>query len=73
MNDFDKNNVRRLARNFANHINKNLLPNEEEDLKVAAMKQIAEAYHLRIIEIISIFEDEYLRTRHFPKKGLYKK
>jgi len=64
MDDFDKENICRIARNFAKHINKNLLPAEEEDLKFAAIRQISEAYHIKIIEVVSVFDEEYFKIRY---------
>ncbi len=63
MDDFDKENIRKLARSFAKHTDKNLLPQEEEDLKIAAMRQIADAWHIRLVEIVSVFNDEYFKTK----------
>lgn len=65
MDDFDKETVRKLARNFAKHIPKNLLYDEEEDLKIAAVEQIVNAWHVfAFVEIYSIFNNEFLTYRY---------
>ena len=70
MDDFDKETVRKLARNFAKHIPKNLSYDEEEDLKIAAVEQIVNAWHVfAFVEIYSIFIEEFYTYRYNINNG----